>query len=168
MLASREALGVPSQSPLCPDRRQRNEYHRCERGCRHTGPLEADITAPCVCMRVWCPHVRTCTYTGMHTGTHLLMQMESHSSPEHLPRGLRLFPHSGTCLLVHLFIHSFIHSFTLQTLLLHPLCASAGAGPWGGRDERDWAIGRGAGAERVPQAPPAALGGGLSAQQAKG
>ena len=85
--------------------------------CKFLGSRHHRSTCVCVC--VWCPHTRTCTRTGMHTATHLLMQKESHSSPEHLQRGLEtlspfryLFAHS----FVRSFIHSFIHPLNLTTL----------------------------------------------------
>lgn len=53
---------------------------------------------------------------------------------------------------------SFIHSFTPLTLLLHPLCASPGAGSWGGRNERDRTIGSGDWSRGVTTGRPLSLG----------
>lgn len=74
--------------------------------------VDADITAPRVCALVLAR-----AHAGMLTATHLRMQMESHSSPEHLQRGLKLSPFRS--LFVRLFVHSLIHSFIHSLFKLH-------------------------------------------------
>lgn len=73
--------------------------------------------------------VRAHKHTVTHTTTHLCLQMETHSSPDHLQWGLKLFSHSDTS--------SFIHSFAPSTLLSQPLCANSGAGHRGGGNKQD-------------------------------
>lgn len=68
--------------------------------------------------------VRAHKHTVTHTTTHLCLQMETHSSPDHLQWGLKLFSHSDTSS----FIHSFICSINFA--LTAPLCQLWCWAPW--------------------------------------
>ena len=97
------------------------DTHKALRSRQHRSTCVYALMPTHACVRA---HKHTVTYTT----THLCLQMESHSSPDHLQWGLKLFSHSDTSS----FIHSFIH-------LLHQLCSHSpfGAGHRGGGNEQD-------------------------------